>query len=157
MQNRIISPDSNRTVDGIKSAVPIFLGYFTTSMAFGLLAVSAGLTPFEAVIFSMSNLTGAAQFMAINLISAGAAAGEIIVSVVLLNLRYFIMSASLSRKLGFRKVYARLLTAFGVTDEIFSVASLKPGRVSGSFMLGLESFSWLGWAGGTLAGVTAGS
>lgn len=143
--------------DGIKSGVPIFLGYFTTSVAFGLLAVSAGLTPFEAIFFSMSNLTGAAQFMAINLISAGAAAGEIIISVALLNLRYFIMSASLARKLGFRKTYRKMLTAFGVTDEVFSVASLKPGRVTGSFMLGLQSFSWFGWSAGTLAGVTAGS
>lgn len=157
MQSRSRSPFFNDSAEGVKSAVPIFLGYFTTSVAFGLLAVSAGLTPFEAVFFSMSNLTGAAQFMAINLISAGAAAGEIIVSVALLNLRYFIMSASLARKLGFKKTYRKLLTAFGVTDEVFSVASLKPGRVSGSFMLGLQGFSWLGWAAGTLAGVTAGS
>lgn len=143
--------------EGMKNAIPIFLGYFTTSVAFGLLAVSAGLTPFEAVVFSMSNLTGAAQFMAINLISAGAAAGEIIISIALLNLRYFIMSASLARKLGFKKAGTKMLTAFGVTDEIFSVASLRPGSVSGGFMLGLESVSWLGWALGTLAGVTAGS
>ena len=107
MQSRSRSPFFNDSAEGVKSAVPIFLGYFTTSVAFGLLAVSAGLTPFEAVFFSMSNLTGAAQFMAINLISAGAAAGEIIVSVVLLNLRYFIMSASLARKLGFKKAYRK--------------------------------------------------
>ncbi len=157
MQTRTRSPFINDSAEGVKSGVPIFLGYFTTSVAFGLLAVSAGLTPFEAVFFSMSNLTGAAQFMAINLISAGAAAGEIIISVVLLNLRYFIMSASLARKLGFKRAYRKLLTAFGVTDEVFSVASLKPGRVSGSFMLGLQGISWLGWGAGTLAGVTAGS
>lgn len=148
---------NTESFDGIKSAIPIFLGYFTTSVAFGLLAVSAGLTPFEAVIFSMSNLTGAAQFMAINLISAGAAAGEIIISAVLLNMRYFIMSASLARKLRLTRISHKMITAFGITDEIFSVASLKAGRGSVSFMFGLESFSWLGWVSGTLAGVLAGS
>lgn len=156
---KIIADKSFRrdAAGGVKSAIPIFLGYFTTSVAFGLLAVSAGLSPLQAVLFSMTNLTGAAQFMAINLMSAGAAAGEIIVSVALLNLRYFIMSASLARKLGFKKLPQKLLTAFGVTDEVFSVASLKPGSASAGFMLGLESFSWLGWASGTIAGVTAGS
>lgn len=59
-------------LNGAKQGIPIFIGYFTTSIAFGLLALSAGLTPFQAIIFSMTNLTGAAQFMAINLMAAGA-------------------------------------------------------------------------------------
>lgn len=155
--NVIRSLYNRESLEGIKSSIPIFLGYFTTSVAFGLLAVSSGLTPFETVVFSMSNLTGAAQFMAINLISAGAAAGEIIISVVLLNMRYFIMSASLARKLRLERITHKMLISFGVTDEIFSVASLRPGRVSGSFMFGLQSSSWLGWVSGTLAGVLAGS
>jgi len=143
--------------NGVKSAIPIFIGYFTTSLAFGILAMGAGLSPFEAVLFSMTNLTGAAQFMAINLMTAGAAAGEIVVSVMLLNLRYFIMSASLVRKIGFQNSADRILLAFGVTDEVFSVASLRPGSVSRKFMFGLEGLSWTGWAAGTVAGVTIGS
>ncbi len=157
MQIQTSKTGNSEIITGIKDALPIFIGYFTTSVAFGLLAVSAGLTPFEAVIFSATNLTGAAQFMAINLMSASAAAGEIIISVALLNLRYFIMSASLSRKLHFNKISRKLLTAFSVTDEVFSVASLKPEKVSGKFMFGLQSFSWVGWVTGTLTGVTLGS
>ena len=144
-------------IEGAGSAVPIFIGYFTTSVAFGILALSSGLTPFEAVLFSMTNLTGAAQFMAINLISSGAVIGEIVVSVLLMNLRYFIMSASLARKLGLKNNIDKAVISFGVTDEVFSVASLKPGAVSNSFMYGLQSVAWTGWAAGTLAGVTMGT
>lgn len=144
-------------ISGAQSAVPIFIGYFTTSVAFGILALSAGLTPLETVLFSMTNLTGAAQFMAINLISSGAVMGEIVISVFLMNLRYFIMSASLAGKLGLKKNTDKALISFGVTDEIFSVASLKPGEVSTSFMYGLQIVSWGGWASGTLAGVTMGA
>jgi 4-azaleucine resistance transporter AzlC len=144
-------------ISGAQSAIPIFIGYFTTSVAFGILALSAGLTPLEAVLFSMTNLTGAAQFMAINLIASGAVMGEIVVSVLLMNLRYFIMSASLARKLGLKNNIDKALISFGVTDEIFSVASLKQGEVSNSFMYGLQLVSWSGWAAGTFAGVTAGA
>jgi len=154
-ENRKVS--INEFSAGARSALPIFIGYFTTSVAFGILALSSGLTPFEAVLFSMTNLTGAAQFMAINLISSGAVLGEIVVSVLLMNLRYFIMSASLARKLGLKNNIDKAVISFGVTDEVFSVASLKPGDVSGSFMYGLQFVSWAGWAAGTLAGVSMGS
>ncbi len=142
--------------EGARSAVPIFIGYFTASVAFGILALSSGLTPFEAVFFSMSNLTGAAQFMAINLISSGAFISEIVVSVMLMNLRYFIMSASLARKLGLKNKFDKAVISIAVTDEIFSVASLKQGEVSNFFMYGLQFVSWTGWAAGTLSGVTLG-
>lgn len=144
-------------LNGAKQGIPIFIGYFTTSIAFGLLALSAGLTPFQAIIFSMTNLTGAAQFMAINLVAAGAAAGEIVTSVILLNMRYIIMSASLTNKIGFRNIYDRFIIAFGITDEVFSVASMKPGGAGRYFMFGLQGTSWLGWASGTAAGVTLGA
>lgn len=147
----------NDFMNGAGNALPIFIGYFTTSVAFGILALSSGLTPFEAVLFSMTNLTGAAQFMAINLIASGSLIGEIVVSVFLMNLRYFIMSASLARKLGLKKNTHRAVISFGVTDEVFSVASLKPGEVSNYYMYGLQLTSWTGWAAGTFTGVTAGA
>lgn len=144
-------------LNGAKQGIPIFIGYFTTSIAFGLLALSAGLTPFQAIIFSMTNLTGAAQFMAINLIAAGALAGEIVTSVILLNMRYVVMSASLIGKIGFENIADRLIIAFGITDEVFSVASMKPGGAGRFFMFGLQGISWLGWVSGTAAGVTIGA
>lgn len=156
-----MKPENKNIPDGFTSgalsSVPIFIGYFTTSFAFGILALSSGLTPFEAVLFSMTNLTGAAQFMAINLISSGAVMGEIVVSVLLMNFRYFIMSASLARKLDLKNNLDKAAISFGVTDEVFSVASLKPGTVSNSYMYGLQLVAWTGWAAGTIAGVTMGS
>lgn len=152
--NKFINPD---LIDGSRSAVPIFIGYFTTSTAFGILALASGLSPLDTVIFSMTNLTGAAQFMAINLMASSAIAGEIIISVALMNLRYFVMSASLSRKLGLKKLHDIAIISFGVTDEVFTVASLKSGEVSTSFMYGLQFTSWLGWVCGTFTGVTMGT
>lgn len=142
---------------GFKDALPIFLGYYTTSIAFGLIAVTSGLTVFESVLFSMTNLTGAAQFLAINLLSSGAALGEIVTSVFLLNLRYVIMSASLARKLKLNKLSSLIIAPAGVTDEIFSVASFKKGKVKEKYLYGLQSLSWSGWVAGTLTGATVGN
>ena len=144
-------------IQGAKSAIPIFIGYFTASIAFGILALSSGLRPFEAVLFSMTNLTGAAQFMAINLIASGTAIGEIVISVMLMNMRYLIMAASLARKLGLKHNIEKAVISFGVTDEMFSLVSLKEGKVANSFVYGLELTSWMGWTLGTLMGVTVGS
>ena len=157
MESKIDNNFFYEFIQGAKSAIPIFIGYFTTSVAFGILALSSGLSPFEAVLFSMTNLTGAAQFMAINLIASGTAIGEIVISVMLMNMRYFIMGASLARKLGLKNNIDKAIISFGVTDEIFSVASLKTGKVTHSFMYGLQISSWMGWSLGTLMGVTVGS
>ena len=50
-----------------------------------------------------------------------------------------------------------MLIAYGNTDEIFAVASAKPGTVGKLYMYGLILFSVTGWVGGTLAGAVAGT
>ncbi len=149
--------DRPGTVQGAFDAIPIFLGYYTTSIAFGLLAINSGLSSFQAVLFSMTNLTGAAQFLAINLISAGSAMGEIVTSVAMLNMRYFMMSASLAKKLGLHSIFSKILVPAAVTDEVFSVISFREGKTGTDYIFGLQSVSWLGWVTGTITGVTAGN
>ncbi len=142
---------------GAASAVPIFIGYFTASIAFGLLARGSGLSGIQSIVFSATNITGAAQFLAINLIASGAFSAEIIFSIFLVNLRYFLMSASLLVKVKYNNTAEKYLTAFAVTDEVFSVAMADRGNVSTRFMAGLQITSWSGWVAGTAAGFFAGA
>ena len=142
---------------GAASAIPIFIGYFAASTAFGLLARGAGLSGLEAILFSATNITGAAQFLAINLIAAGAFPGLIIFSIFLINLRYFLMTASLLIKVQYKNSMEKYLTAFAVTDEVFSVAMADTGDVNLRYMAGLQFTSWTGWVSGTVAGFFAGT
>jgi 4-azaleucine resistance transporter AzlC len=142
---------------GALSAVPIFIGYFTASAAFGLLARGAGLSGWQSILFSATNLTGAAQFLAINLIAAGAFPAEIVFSIFLVNLRYFLMTASLLTKVDYKNNLVRYLSAFAVTDEVFSVAMADTGKVNTPFMAGLQFTSWTGWVSGTAVGFFAGT
>lgn len=142
---------------GAVSAVPIFIGYFTASIAFGLLARGTGLSGAQAILFSATSFTGAAQFLALNLIASGAFAAEIVFSFFLVNLRYFLMSASLLTKVRYTRQYQKYLISFGVTDEIFSVAMTDRGDVNTSYMAGLQVTSWSGWVSGTAVGFFAGA
>ena len=68
------------------------------------------------------------------------------------------MSLSLSQKADKSlTVPHRLVTAFGITDEIFAVAAGRPGEVSRQFLYGLILLPFLGWSAGTLLGGIAGN
>lgn len=138
---------------GIKDGIPIGLGYIPVSFTFGFLAVSGGLPVWVAVAISLTNLTSAGQFAGTNLIFAGAGYFEVALTTFVINLRYMLMSLSLSQKLdrGTRTL-ERLVMAFGITDETFVVGSLRPGTLTAPFMLGLISMPILGWNLGTLLG-----
>jgi branched chain amino acid efflux pump len=142
--------------DGIRSGIPIFIGYFPAAVAFGLLSRNGGLRFFEAVLFSMTNFAGASQFLALNLAVSGAALYEVVVGVLLVNLRYLLMSASLRPRIT-APLPVRALTAFGNTDEVFSVASVRRGVITPRFMAGIESVAWVGWVSGTFTGYLFGA
>lgn len=138
---------------GVRRGIPICLGYLSVSFTFGLLAVNGGLPVWMAVFISFTNLTGAGQFAAVNLMIQGTTYMEIALTTLIINLRYTLMSISLSQKLKPEvSTGQRLMIGYGITDEIFSVASLESGLVSFPYMMGLILISLIGWLSGTLLG-----
>ncbi len=142
---------------GLRSGVSIGLGYLSVSFTFGIMAVSLGLYPWQAVLISMTTLTSAGQLAGINVMSSLGSYVELLVSQLTINLRYSFMSLSLSQKTSesFRGV-KRALLGFFMTDEIFAVASAE-GEVTSAFFAGLSVFPYVGWAGGTLVGAYIGN
>ena len=146
----------NDFIKGFKTGLPVCLGYAPVSFAF---AVSlAGQLPWYVILlFSMSNFTSAGQAAGSSLMVQGAPLPEMGLTVLLINLRYMLMSLSLSQKMQKVPWYKRMVLANGVTDEIFFLAAQQQGNVSGSFFVGLAFGPYMGWVGGTLAGVLLGS
>lgn len=144
--------------NGLKDGIPICLGYFAVSFTFGIMAKNAGLTPFQAVIMSLTNFTSAGQFAALGLIGASSTYLEMAVTQLILNLRYCLMSCSISQKLDAKTDFLhRFLVAHGVSDEIFGVSVCKSGKLNPFYNYGLMSVSMPGWALGTFFGVVSGS
>jgi 4-azaleucine resistance transporter AzlC len=141
--------------NGIYSGIPIFIGYFPIAITFGLLAKSVNISFFESFCFSALVFAGASQFVSINMYHAGIGAGEIILTVFLLNFRHFLMSATISSKSSFKKILIPLIS-FGITDETFAVAALKEDAISDSYIIGLNFTSYSGWVIGTVLGYIAG-
>ncbi len=147
----------NRFRIGLTDGLPIGLGYFAVSFAFGIFAAEGGLTPFIASLLSLTNVTSAGQFAGVKLIFTHAPWFEIAVTVLLINLRYSLTSLSLSQRLQPDiSLAGRMLIGFGVTDEIYAVAILKEHELNFSYMLGLMTLPITGWTIGTLTGAIAG-
>jgi len=142
---------------GLRDGIPIALGYLSVSFGFGILAVRLGLSAAAAVGISASNLTSAGQVAGVGIIAAGGTLIEMALTQLVINLRYALMSISLSQKLDRSfGIPERLLVAFGITDEIFAVASHQKGLLQPRYMYGLIIISFCGWTLGTLLGASAG-
>lgn len=142
---------------GLYHGIPIALGYLSVSFGFGIMAVKAGISILAAVGISVTNLTSAGQAAGVAIIAAGGSYIEMALTQLVINIRYSLMGLSLSQRLdkSFTTPH-RLIASFGITDEIFAVASAQPGRVTPWYMYGLILISFLGWSGGTLLGAAAG-
>lgn len=143
---------------GLSNGIPIALGYFSVSFGFGIMAVKSGIPAINAIIISLTNLTSAGQAAGVGIIAAGGAIFEMIATQFVINLRYSLMGLSLSQKLdkSFTTIH-RLIASYGITDEIFAVASSQKDKLVPSYMYGLISVSTFGWVSGTAAGAFAGN
>ena len=98
---------------GIRDGIPIALGYVSVSFTFGLMAVQAGLSWWQAVLISLLNVTSAGQFMGLDIMVAGGAYVEMALAQLVINLRYALMSISLSQKVDSNfKTGSRLFYGF---------------------------------------------
>ena len=142
---------------GMYHGLPIGLGYLSVSFGFGITAINAGLTVLEAVGISLTNLTSAGQVAGVAIIAAAGTIIEMIITQLVINIRYSLMAISLSQKVdGSFNTLQRLLVSFGITDEIYAVAIAQQGKVSAAYMKGLILTPMIGWVGGTLLGAVAG-
>ena len=143
---------------GFSRGLPVGMGYFSVSFGFGAMAVSQGIRALDAALISITNLTSAGQFAGLTLIVAAASLWEIVLTQLVINSRYGLMSLALSQRLS-REVTipGRMAMAFVNTDEIFALAMTEKEPLSTAFMLGLGSLPVAGWTLGTLSGALAGS
>lgn len=138
---------------GVRDGVPIFLGYVAVSFTFSIAAQKI-LTPLQAVIMSATNYTSAGQFAALGLIAASAPLWEMAGAQLVINLRYSLMSCSISQKLeSATPAWHRFVMAMGLTDEVFGLSATVKGRLSPFYMYGVMTAALPGWVLGTFLGM----
>lgn len=150
---------SNYTfVRGMRDGIPICLGYFAVSFALGIAGRGVGMNVVQAFVMSLTMVASAGQFAAITLIGAGAGIIEMITTTVVVNLRYLLMSCSLTQKLSPEtKLLHRLALSYCMTDEIFGLSISVDGFLRPVYTYGITVISVSGWCLGTVLGVVAGN
>lgn len=141
---------------GLRKGLPIALGYLSVSFTFGVKAVNGGIPPWIAILISLTNLTSAGQFAGATLIMTQGGFLEMAVTTFVINIRYLLMSISISQKVEKNmKLSQRMLVGFGITDEIFAVASMEPTVITAKYLYGLIVLPVVGWTFGTTLGTFA--
>lgn len=145
-------------VRGMRDGIPICLGYFAVSFALGIAGRGVGMNAVQAFVMSLTMVASAGQFAAITLIGAGAGIIEMITTTIVVNLRYLLMSCSLTQKLSPEtKLPHRLALSYCMTDEIFGLSISVDGFLRPVYTYGITVISVSGWCLGTVLGVVAGN
>ena len=141
---------------GMRAGVPVIFGFIPVGIAFAIMARQAGFSLLQTCAMSLCVFAGASQMMAAGMYGQGAALAAIIFATFILNLRHLIMSTCVMNRMKDGSVPARLLAAFGVTDESFALFTTE--REENCFLpyfLGMITVTYSSWNVGTLIGAIA--
>ncbi|MBE1555044.1 AzlC family ABC transporter permease [Sporosarcina limicola] len=131
---------------GLRAGSSIAIGYFPVALTFGLLAKTAGLSIIEATAMSIFVYAGASQYMSLSLIALAVDPILIVLNTFIVNIRHFLMTASLSEKMQPAPKWVKAFYSFGITDESFSVlATSKNDKISTPFAFGVTLIAYGSW------------
>ena len=143
----------------LKTTIPVFLGYITCGIAFGLVTVDAGYPWWLAPLTGLTIFAGAGQFLAIPLFASGAPVPVILVTELLLNIRHIVYGLPLINNFKNCRVTKPYLI-YALTDETFSIlttTTLPPDIPARDYYFAVSLLDQSYWVGGSLIGALAGA
>jgi 4-azaleucine resistance transporter AzlC len=147
---------------GIRAESPILVGVFPFGLIYGALARNAGIAAFPAQMMSSIVFAGSSQFVAAKLIAEAAPAAVIVLTIVVVNLRHLLYSASVAEYVRGLPLRWKVLLAYLLTDEAYA-ATIVHYEVDGLkteshwFFLGAGLSLWLTWQISSALGIFAGA
>ena len=156
-------PAAAAFVSGAKKIAPVLLALVPFGVAFGASATESGLSAQEALGMSVFVAAGAAQLAAIQLISAGASVVVVVLTVLVINLRLMLYSASLVPHFGRLPLGWKGLLSYHLTDQAYAatITRFDAGEVDEPlkrwYFLGVGLSIWSTWQAATMTGVFLGA
>jgi 4-azaleucine resistance transporter AzlC len=155
-------PRVTEFLNGVRDELPILLGVVPFGMIFGALAVHNGLSAFAAQATSFIIFAGSAQFIAVQLLGAGASAAVILMVVFVVNVRHALYSASVAPYISHLKPIWKFILAYFLTDEAYVVAITNYYKHGSSpirhwYFLGAGVTLWTAWQVSSLIGIRVGA
>ncbi|HEY48388.1 MAG TPA: AzlC family ABC transporter permease [Anaerolineae bacterium] len=146
---------------GARDQLPLLIGVAPFGMIFGALALTAGIPPLEAQGFSLFVFAGSAQFIATGLITDGVPPMIVVLTIMVVNLRHLLYSATFSSYFQHLPARWKAALAWLLTDEAFVVASIRYQRsdtvLAHWYTFGTGLALWVAWQLSTAIGILLGA
>ncbi|MHB8626293.1 MAG: AzlC family ABC transporter permease [Aggregatilineales bacterium] len=151
---------------GVRAELPILLGVIPFGLIYGVLTHSIGLPPLLALAMSSIIFAGSAQFVAAQLIGAGAPGLIIVLTIAVVNVRHVLYSASIAPYVKPLRRAWRFVLAYLLTDEAYAVAIARYTRPSEQpdpspnrhwYFLGAGLALWSTWQISSTVGIVVGA
>lgn len=144
----------------VKITLPVLMGYLAIGIAFGLMLEAVGYNALWALFMSVSIYAGSGQYMGVELLSTGAALGQVALITLVINFRHLVYGLSMLEKfrgMGGRKAYM----IFSLTDETYALLSsdmeLPDGVDRKRLYFTIAVLNQLYWISGSVIGGVAGA
>jgi 4-azaleucine resistance transporter AzlC len=150
-------------IAGARAIVPVLFALLPFGLAFGATAAGSGFSPIEALGMSVIMAAGAAQLAAVQLISAGASVVVVVLTVLVINLRFMLYSASLAQHFGSLPLRWKGLLSYHLTDQAYAatITRFDEGETNEPdkrwYFLGTGLAIWTTWQVATMMGVFLGA
>jgi len=148
-------------MQGLRDTIPLLIGALPFGMIFGALAVTNKLSAGATIAFSALVFAGSSQFIAANLVGAGAGFVLIVFTTFIVNVRHALYSATLGPHLKHLPQRWLIPLGFWLTDETFVITITHYERSTSPYkhwyQLGSSIAMYLNWNFWTIMGLVAGS
>jgi 4-azaleucine resistance transporter AzlC len=150
-------------VSGAKAIAPVLLALVPLGVAFGATAMGGGLSALEALFMSVFVFAGAAQLAATQLIATGASVAVVVLTVLVINLRFTLYSASLAPHFRGLPAGWKGLLSYLLTDQAYAatISRFDDGETEEPdkrwYFVGVALAIWVTWQAATVLGVLLGS
>jgi len=147
---------------GARAVMPMMPGIIPFALVSAFAAREAGMSLTEAMGLSAIVFAGAAQIAFAQLLGSGALAPVILLTVIVINLRFVMYSASLAPHMRSEPLWRRMLYSYLLTDQAFAVSITRFTEAADQphrpwFYLGTAAPLWVAWQTFTLVGLLAGT
>lgn len=103
-----------------KATIPVMAGYIVLGMGFGILLQSKGYSWWWALLMSITIYAGSMQYVAVDLLAAGASVVTAAMMTVMVNVRHLFYGISMLERYG-RAGKEKPYLIFALTDETYSL------------------------------------
>jgi len=147
---------------GVRALLPLTPGVIPFGLLTGIVAIKLGMSPFTAMSMTLLFYSGSAQMAALQLLGTGVLPMAVVVTALVINLRFVMYSASLAPYMhGMQRRKLWPLT-YMLSDQSYALGSIEYsagelGRFAHHYYAGAASVMWLCWQLSVLAGVCLGT